>query len=135
MTAENERAIISLLVRYATAVDRRDWQLFTTCFTRDIEANYRSFRAKGIDAFLGYMMPGHARLGPTLHRMMNFVVVGDDQHATATSYLDAVLTPGESGGPICQAHGWYEDRLVREADAWKISKRDFTSVLFLESSS
>ncbi|SVE24716.1 uncharacterized protein METZ01_LOCUS477570, partial [marine metagenome] len=35
-------AIGDLLTRYATAVDRRDWDLYRTVFTSDAEIDYTS---------------------------------------------------------------------------------------------
>ena len=32
--------VADVLVRYATGIDRRDWELFRTCFTEDCDADY-----------------------------------------------------------------------------------------------
>lgn len=134
MNIEDERAIIAVLVRYASAIDRRDWTLFASCFTADVEADYGSItRCKGRDTLVDFMTRGHAKIGPTLHRMSNFVIAGDSHEATATSYVDALLMRPDSSGIFRQAHGWYEDRLVRESEGWKIAGRRFVRVFIQES--
>ena len=52
-----DRADISqVLHSYATAIDTRDWDLLATCFTEDLEADFRDFGGrevvKGRDAWL-----------------------------------------------------------------------------------
>lgn len=32
--------ITDVLLRYATAIDTKDWELFRTCFTDDADADY-----------------------------------------------------------------------------------------------
>jgi hypothetical protein len=134
MNSEDERAIMAVLVRYASAIDRRDWTLFATCFTEDVEADYGSItRCRGRNILVDYMARGHATIGPTLHRMSNFVIAGDDREATATSYVDALLMRPDSSDILRQAHGWYEDRLVRGSGGWQIARRRFVPVLIQES--
>jgi SnoaL-like domain len=130
MKIDDERAIVAVLVRYATAIDRRDWDLFATCFTHDLEADYGEIGSwRGRKSFVDFMEQGHAPIGPTLHRLTNFVVVGDARQARATSYVDALLLRPAPGVPFRRAHGSYEDRLLREEDGWKIEKRRFRAVL------
>jgi hypothetical protein len=133
MNAEDERAIIDVLVRYATAIDRRDWPLLASCFTEDVEADYGDIGSwHGRGAIVDHMAVGHAQIGPTLHRLTNFVIAGEADEARAVCYLDALLMRSGSGGMFRQAHGLYEDRLVRSAEGWKIRSRRFVPVLIQE---
>jgi hypothetical protein len=133
ISIEDERAIIALLVRYATAIDRRDWALFATCFTQDVEADYGAItRCTDRDTLVEFMRRGHAKIGATLHRMSNFVIDGDAEGATATSYVDALLMHADGKEILRQAHGWYEDRLVSGRDGWRIARRRFVPVLIQE---
>ncbi len=134
MNIEDERAIVAVLVRYATAIDRRDWDLFATCFTKDVEADYGDIGSwRDRKALVDFMEQGHAPIGPTLHRLTNFVITGDAKQALATSYVDALLLRPDPGVLFRRAHGSYEDRLVREEDGWKIQERRFVAVLIQES--
>lgn len=134
VSAEDERAIIAVLVRYATAIDRRDWPLFATCFTEDVVTDYGDLgQWKGRKPFVDHMESGHAKVGPTMHRLTNFVITGRGDHAAARSYVDALLLPLKSGGTIRRAEGWYEDQLIRVGGEWKISNRRFVAVRIADS--
>jgi hypothetical protein len=74
------------------------------------------------------METGHAKVGPTMHRLSNFVITGQGDRAAATSYVDALLLPLEPAGHIRRAEGRYEDQLIRVKGEWKISNRRFVSV-------
>jgi 3-phenylpropionate/cinnamic acid dioxygenase small subunit len=129
MTADDERAIIAVLLRYATGIDTRDWALFRTCFTDDCEGIYGSFgHWKSGDEITSVMDEMHRALGPTLHRMTNFVVTGDADTATARCYVDALLLPAEADGELHRGIGYYDDQLVKRGGEWRIAKRHFVAV-------
>jgi hypothetical protein len=133
MSAEIDRDITAVLLRYATGIDQRDWRLFASCFTAGMEADYGCIgKWHGRDAFVSFMQDGHLKVGPTMHRMTNIVVIVAEDRATATSYVDALLLPAQAGGSVRQAHGRYEDELVRVEGQWKISSRRFIAVLIAE---
>jgi ketosteroid isomerase-like protein len=136
VTAEDERAITAVLLRYATGIDRRDWPLFATCFTEDVIADYGDLgKWQGRAALVEHMSKGHAKVGPTMHKITNIVVTGDADHASATSYVDALLLPLTPGGTVRRAQGRYEDQLVRVGNAWKIANRRFISMYMTDSAS
>jgi hypothetical protein len=127
--AADERAITAVLLRYATGIDRRDWALFRACFTEDFNGTYPGFGTwHGAEAITEFMRTAHAGLGPTLHRMSNFVIEGDGDNATARSYVDALLMPPTESGDVHRAAGLYDDVFVRGATGWLIARRAFTPV-------
>jgi 3-phenylpropionate/cinnamic acid dioxygenase small subunit len=129
MTAEDERAISAVLLRYATGIDRRDWRLFRTCFAEDFEGDYPGFGLwRGPDEIARFMEEAHAPLGPTLHRMTNFVIDGQGGSGTARSYVDVMLMPATPDGDVHRAAGYYDDQFVRTSDGWKIRRREFVPV-------
>jgi hypothetical protein len=129
MTADDERAIIAVLIRYATGIDTRNWPLFRTCFTDDFVGDYGDFGLwNDGDQITATMDEMHRALGPTLHRMTNFVVTGDAETATARSYVDALLLPAEADDELHRGIGYYDDRLVKRGDEWRIAKRHFVAV-------
>lgn len=122
--------VADVLIRYATSIDRRDWDRFRTCFTVDCEADYGDIgRWSGVDEITDWMRETHEPCGHTLHRISNIAVEvdpGGDQ-ATARSYVDAlVLFAGNELG--VRAAGYYDDELVRTGDTWRIARRRFTTV-------
>ena len=118
-----------VLVRYATAIDRRDWTLFRTCFTADCEADYGDIgRWHGVDDLTDWMDRTHGGCGHTLHRITNVAVEARDAGVQARSYVDAlVLAPDNQTG--IRATGYYDDTLVPTPTGWQITHRHFTLVL------
>jgi 3-phenylpropionate/cinnamic acid dioxygenase small subunit len=126
-------AVSEVLVRYATGIDRRDWDLFRTCFTDDCKADYGTMPDgaallwSSAEEITAWMAASHRDMGHTLHRITNPRVEGDGDSVTARCYVDALLmTP--DGHTIMNAVGFYDDTLVLTADGWKISQRQFTAV-------
>ncbi len=67
--------ISDVLIRYATGIDRRDWELFRTVFADDCELDYGEIGSwRGVDAVVEFMVDAHDMAGHTLHRITNQVV-------------------------------------------------------------
>ena len=125
---EIRQDVSDLLVRYATAIDRRDWDLLRSCFTDDCVADYGDIgRWSGGDEITEWMRTTHEPLGHTLHRITNVAVASSGDAVTARSYVDViVLGPDDVRG--AQAAGYYDDVVVRTEDGWKITRRRYTMV-------
>lgn len=119
-------AITDVLVRYATGIDSRDWDLFRTCFTEDCHLDYGPIGEwNGREAVTRFMEQSHS--GPSLHRLSNFAIAISGAEARSRTYVDAVVYgPGGWGG--ARAIGWYDDELVRTAVGWRIARRRHTGV-------
>jgi SnoaL-like domain len=129
MTADDQRAIVAVLIRYATGIDTRDWPLFRACFTDDFEGDYGDFgRWESGDAITASMEEMHRTVGLTLHRMTNFVIIGDAGSATSRSYVDALLMPVDAGGDVHHGVGTYDDHLIKQDGQWRITRRQFVAV-------
>jgi 3-phenylpropionate/cinnamic acid dioxygenase small subunit len=125
--------VSEVLVRYATGIDRRDWELFRSCFTDDCVVNYGTLPTGEVlewssaDDIAAWMETAHKPMGHTLHRITNQRVEGGATSATACCYVDVLLmTP--DGELIMNGAGFYDDRLVLTTDGWKIAHRTFTAV-------
>jgi 3-phenylpropionate/cinnamic acid dioxygenase small subunit len=117
-----------VLVRYASGIDRRDWELFRTVFTDDVQAEYQDIGTwSGVDELTEWMAATHAPMGHTMHRITNVAVTpgADDDHVSSRAYVHLVAM-FDSGG--MSAYGLYDDELVRTADGWKVSRRTYTHV-------
>jgi len=134
MTAEGmaKQDIAEVLVRYATGIDRRDWDLFRSCFASDCLAEYEGIGTwESADAITDFMVTAHAGMGHTMHRISNIAidVHGDGDRAVARCSVDGILmaADGQTGfNPI----GFYDDELVLMPDGWRIAHRTFTMVTF-----
>lgn len=117
--------IAEVLIRYATGIDAKDWRLFRTCWTDEVDIDYGDLgKFTDADAFTTLMTQIHDGMGQTYHRMSNVVIEVDADRATARSYVHAVLmaVPGDDASWI-DALGHYDDELARTADGWRIVKR------------
>jgi 3-phenylpropionate/cinnamic acid dioxygenase small subunit len=125
---EDRQDISELLVRYATAIDRREWQLLGTVFAEDCDVNYGEIGAwRSAAAVIEFMELAHAMAGHTMHRLSNIAITLDGDTAEARTYIDGLIMAADNTGGV-NAVGFYDDVIVRTADGWRISKRQFTSV-------
>jgi hypothetical protein len=117
--------IAEVLIRYATGIDSKDWPLLRSCWTDEIDVDYQQLgRFTSADALTDVMRQLHESMGPTYHRLSNFVIAVDGDRATARSYVQAVLMlqPNDSTNWV-DALGHYDDVFVRTPDGWRISER------------
>jgi 3-phenylpropionate/cinnamic acid dioxygenase small subunit len=124
-----QHAVSDVLIRYAAAIDQRDWPLLESCFVADVVADYGDIgawtSAKDITAF---MEATHAPCGHTLHSISNITVQMTAGGATARSYVNAIIMLGDNRTGV-RAAGWYDDELVEGEAGWQITRRRFTTVL------
>ena len=117
--------IVEVLIRYATAIDQKDWSLFKSCWAEDVVADYGQLgHFTDVEALTDVFRAAHDPMGPTYHRMSNFVLEVAGDRATVRSYFHAVLmlNPGDSGNWI-DTVGHYDDAFIRTAQGWRISQR------------
>ncbi|WP_374159282.1 nuclear transport factor 2 family protein [Mycobacterium sp. G7A2] len=125
----DEEQIGDVLVRYATGIDRRDWDLFRTVFTEDCELDYGDIGVwRGLDAVVDFMVTAHDMAGHTLHRITNTTISVDRDTATARAYVDALIMSQDNSSGV-NAAGFYDDELARTPAGWRIARRRFTTVL------
>jgi 3-phenylpropionate/cinnamic acid dioxygenase small subunit len=118
-------AISDVLIRYATAMDSRDWELLASCFTDDAVLDYDTSGTFGRDDFADHCRAGLARMKATQHCVTNHVISIDGDRARSTSYViaqhvrenDVTFTLG----------GSYTDDLVRDGGDWRIAERRFVT--------
>lgn len=118
--------ITDVLVRYATGIDSRDWDLLRSCFSDDSTFDYGDVGSWNTpEAITEFMRNAHS--GPSMHRLSNFAIEVEKNKAIARTYVDARVHGKEGRGGV-QSVGYYDDELVRTAEGWKIKKRAYTSV-------
>ncbi|MBW0018111.1 MAG: nuclear transport factor 2 family protein [Mycobacterium sp.] len=119
--------IFDLTVRYATAIDSRQYKLLSTVFTEEADLDYGVVgHWKSAAEITEFMDAAHLGAAQTLHRMTNQAITIDGDTATVRTYVDALilLEDGSGANPV----GCYDDHVVRTADGWRISSRTYTSV-------
>jgi 3-phenylpropionate/cinnamic acid dioxygenase small subunit len=127
--ASVHHGVSAVLVRYASGIDRREWDLFRSCFTPDCTIDYGEIGAwSGADEITAFMVAVHEQCGFTLHRISNVAVERLPDGVQARSYVDAVIMGSDNRDGV-RAIGFYDDRLVSsDRDGWQIARRLFTTV-------
>ena len=118
--------IDDLLTRYATALDSKDWDLWSSCFAPDAAIDYTA--AGGIKGNVAevrqWLTEVMARFPMTQHLVTNRVVHIDGDSATCRSALFNPMGMSDADGLLLFFDGgYYRDRLVRTGDGWRIAER------------
>ena len=126
--AERDQAVTEVLFRYASGIDRRDWELLASCFTTDCDADYGPVGAwQGAGAITSFMAEVHEHCGHTLHRITNVTITESPTGVVARSYVDALVLFADNTNGV-RAAGHYEDEFTQTPDGWKIARRRYTPV-------
>lgn len=126
-------AMHDLTMRYAEAIDTKDWSLFRTAFVEDCVMTYGDpwGPIRGIEHLTDFVIKFHAPLAHLRHATTNFRVGAyDGDRARGRCSVEALLVaPGTAGGDTLRVTGVYQDDFVRRGAEWRFASRVFTSVL------
>jgi hypothetical protein len=119
--------INDLLVRYCTAVDRMDWDLYRSCFLPDAVIDYTEAggprgSTQEVSDWLAQTMPNFPKFQ---HLIANSEVTVDGDTGTGRTMLfNPMGLPGPDGGLHVAFVGlWYNDTFVRTGEGWKFASR------------
>ena len=129
LSPEDQLAIETLLIRYATAADTRDIIMLASCFTEDVHADYGASIGKFDNraSLIGQLQTMLGGCGPTLHFISNVVAAQDGETSKVRCYTHAIVHVPGLEAPIRTA-GIYDDRLRRTAAGWQIAARVYTTI-------
>jgi 3-phenylpropionate/cinnamic acid dioxygenase small subunit len=120
-------AIQDLLIRYAVAIDSKNWNLLDTCFTADAQVDYsQSGGIKGrypeVRAWLEKALSAFA---VTQHFIGNTTVeISGDRAATRTYLINPMIFRNPDGSQhIFTVGAYYSDELVWSDAGWRIARR------------
>ena len=108
-----------LLTRYATAVDRRDWEQSRSIFTADAEIDYTSAGgiAGTVDEIVEFLSTSLEMFEMTQHLVSNIDLEVNGESATVTAMFNHPMRL--PGGDTWFTGGWYHHDLVRTPDGWR----------------
>ena len=108
-----------LLTRYATAVDRRDWEQYRSIFTADAEIDYTSAGgiAGTVDEVVEFLSTSLELFEMTQHLVSNIDLEVNGESATVTAMFNNPMRL--PGGDTWFTGGWYHHALVRTPDGWR----------------
>lgn len=119
--------IDDLLSRYTLAIDGKDFDALDEVFTPDATIDYTtSGGTKGVYPDVkAWLAKALANFPMTQHLLGNKRVTIDGDTATSRTYFyNPMGAPKEGGGlQMFYVGGYYNDRLVRTADGWRIADR------------
>ena len=116
------------LVRYAVAIDTRQFDLLADVFTPDAQIDYTTSGGPA-DAFPRIRMWLEEALAPFSsyqHALANttYRFEGSDVAHTRTYFLNPMAHAREDGSlHMFTVYGYYVDKLVRTAEGWRITER------------
>jgi hypothetical protein len=126
-TIEDRIDVLETVYKYAQGIDTRDWDLYRSIFTDEIEVDFTSYdgRTGGIlkaDDWVERLKPLFSGLAATQHIMTNPIVTFDDQGAICRIYMQAEhFMDAYDGSTSYSIGGYYTNRLVFQDNRWLIS--------------
>jgi hypothetical protein len=124
----DEADLRDLIHRYAFGLDTRDWDMWRSVFTDDVEIDMSDYepepppRSLPVDTYLAYVRRLFAGFAATQHFIGTHRFIIDGDRATIVAHMRAEhwVTTGQ-GGDRYTMYGTYTDECVRTADGWRIS--------------
>jgi uncharacterized protein (TIGR02246 family) len=125
-------AIKSLKARYFRAMDCKDWDELSNCFTEDLVADFREapgMLAQGRENYMSQLTEILKEASTIHHGHMPEIEVIDKNNATGIWAMeDIVKMPGLS----MQGWGHYHETYRRELGVWKIARIKLTRLRLLQ---
>jgi ketosteroid isomerase-like protein len=119
--------INELVVRYAYAIDSRDWDALDAIFTPDAHIDFTATGGEAgelpaIKTFLEGALPFFSG---TQHLMAGTILTfdGDDAAHGTTMCHNPMVYDSDGHEHVMLIGLWYDDTFVRTADGWRITNR------------
>jgi len=123
---DDRTEILETIYCYATGVDTKDWPLYRSIFTDEIEVDFSSWdgrpaRRIKADEWLAGVQALFPGFDATQHAMTNPRVTIEGDRASCVMYVQAAhFLRNDEGDAEFTLGGYYTDRLVRTAAGWKL---------------
>ncbi len=130
---EDRALIIELLNAYSFALLDRNWDAWLETFTPDGHADYTT--AGGIAGTPAqaaeWLQNTFGMFDVTSSQASNAIVTftGNDSASVRSMYKMVMRIPGDTP-TYMEANGWYQDKVVRTKDGWRIADR-FEHILYV----
>lgn len=120
----DRHAIHDVIVRYARALDTRDWALLDRCFVPDARYTYPGGESNSAAEVIERCDRALTRLDASQHLLGNIEIELDGDTARTKTYFQAqhVIT-GTPGGDTFIIAGSYADTFSRTPEGWRIIHR------------
>lgn len=119
-----EREITRALVRFARAMDERDWAALDEILLEDATADYGLGLLEGREAIVGIMRRFLDGCGPTQHLIGNVLIEIDGDTAQSRAYVNDRHVGLDAKSHLSFATlGDYRDQWRRVDGVWRMSNR------------
>jgi len=119
-----ERDVARQLVRFARAMDERDWATLREILFDDATADLGTGTLSGSDALIALIRRYLDACGPTQHLLGSILVDVDGDEATSRAYVrDVHLGVGDRAHLTFSTLSDYHDRWERDGDRWRLRHR------------
>ena len=131
-------AIGALAIAYASGIDRRDWDLYRSCFADPCHFDFSSWSGRpggplAADAWVDNVRRTNGSFDATQHLLGNLVLAFDPADPDAATYEIELQAQHFFRPETLAAHGWapdtvnwcllgghYSNRIARTADGWRM---------------
>lgn len=112
------------LIRFARAMDYRDWVALGELMCDDVTADFGTGLLNGREAIVGLIRQYLDACGPTQHLLGNILVDVAGDHAQSHAYVhDRHLPTGGATSPTYYTLGDYHDRWIKVDGRWLLLER------------
>jgi hypothetical protein len=134
----DRQAVVDVVVRYATGIDRRDWALYASCFTDPCEFDFSSWSGRPAasltpEQWATAVRSVNGNFDATQHLSTNHVVTWQgpdeatcvsDMHAQHWFSAERLAELGHGGDQArwCTLGGHYTNSVVRSGGEWRIRR-------------
>lgn len=118
--------IEQLLIRNCHAIDERDWDTYRSVYADDaIIDDIGAGPGNTVDQMVEFLRSALEKVVLIQHAISTsrIDIDGDTAKAKTVCHCPVVLPTADGGTEMFFQGLWYEDKLVRTVDGWKISKR------------
>ena len=123
--ATDRQAVQDVMLRYAEAVDERDYEAYRNLFTDDVEVvGMGPETIRGLDNWFDWWKQALSRYGSTQHMLGPMLAVIDGDTAETRSDVQAWHSLKDQPEKTVTLWATYRTRMVRREDAWKISRHE-----------
>ena len=121
----NRLAVHDVVIRYATAMDTRNWELLADCFTENARLDYGTGVTWDRSGFVEHARTSLTPMPMTMHFVTNHVVEFRQSLAVSRAYVQA--RHQKASGQEYNVDGIYEDVLTMVNGDWRINDRRFAA--------
>lgn len=119
-----EREIYRALVRFARAMDDREWSALDAITTEDITADLGAGKLRGRAELVANMRSFLDDCGPTQHLLGNVLIEVESDKASSRAYVsDMHLGTDDQAHLTFSTLGDYHDQWIRIDGAWRMCHR------------